>query len=183
MNHKATSASEPGDRPPGLPGNARFAAGGVIAGLIFVTINGAAAISVCTNNTPDFLTLLGPVFVPLIVCCVAVMWLVNTGKLALIKSFRILALAVTLLYGAGLIADLALVAAYGAERTAPAIMGGAALLLLSPLIILMWRDFRRCRWLDPASLPAEWETAAIHDPGSVNYIPPKPQARKPNKQR
>jgi hypothetical protein len=40
-------------------------------------------------------------------------------------------------------------------------------------MFLMWRDFRRCRWLDPNSLPHEWEIAAIRDPNSINYRPPK----------
>lgn len=28
---------------------------------------------------------------------------------------------------------------------------GVALLVFSPLLVLMWQDFRRSRWLDPAT--------------------------------
>ena len=57
-------------------------------------------------------------------------------------------------------------------------IGTIILVLVSPMLLLMWRDFRRSRWLDPDSLPSEWEIAAIRDPKSINYRPPKVKKRK-----
>ncbi|MEE3501150.1 hypothetical protein [Acidiphilium acidophilum] len=53
-------------------------------------------------------------------------------------------------------------------------MSGMLLLaLISPFIYLMHRDLKRSRWLDPKSLPHEWEIPAINDPTSISYRPPK----------
>jgi len=154
MNHKDP---KPGNRPPGLPGNSRFAAAGGIVGLIFITIESAAMISVYTNNPQDFFNCLEPAF------------LLNSGRLIFVKLFRWLAVIVTYLYAGVALLTIVQLLAYGVERALIDAVGLVVLLLLSPLLGLMWRDFKRCRWLDPKSLPHEWEIAAIHDPSSINY--------------
>jgi cell division protein FtsW (lipid II flippase) len=64
-------------------------------------------------------------------------------------------------------------AVYPFARAFGAVIGLVIFLLTAPFFLLMRRDFRRSRWLDPDSLPSEWEIAAIHDPNSINYQPPK----------
>jgi hypothetical protein len=166
MNHKDP---KPGNRPPGLPGNSRFAAAGGIVGLIFITIESAAMISVYTNNPQDFFNCLEPAFLPLIGLCLLVTFLLNSGRLIFVKLFRWLAVIVTYLYAGVALLTIVQLLAYGVERALIDAVGLVVLLLLSPLLGLMWRDFKRCRWLDPKSLPHEWEIAAIHDPSSINY--------------
>jgi hypothetical protein len=161
----------PADRPAGLPGNARFAAAGLAFGIIFIVTDIIAVFA--GNDMTVYGDLATETAVPLIVAVVLTIWLLNRGRLALIKFCRRLAVAVTVAYVAAIVVDAARVALYPLDSVLLSGVAGVLLAVFSPLQVLMWRDFRRCRWLDPRALPHEWELAAIRDPKSVNYRPPR----------
>lgn len=173
MNGHEAKGERPGNRPSGIPGNARFAGGGVIIGIIFIVINLAADYSVYTNNPGDYFGSLTPVFFPMVFICVLLAFLLNTGKLIFVKLYRQLAVIVTAAYIGSILLNTGMILDYGLDRAFLAMIGAIILVLLSPVLFLMWRDFRRSRWLDPNSMPSEWEIAAIRDPNSINYRPPK----------
>ncbi|MDE1896942.1 MAG: hypothetical protein KGH91_07700, partial [Rhodospirillales bacterium] len=95
-----------------------------------------------------------------------------------VKLYRKLAVGVTVAYIGSIVLNIAQIIYYKWDRPVMAAIGTIFLVLVSPMLFLMWRDFRRSRWLDPASLPSEWEIAAIRDPKSINYRPPKVKKRK-----
>jgi len=153
-----------------MPGNSRFAGVGVMFGIAFVVIN--IVVLVAGDNADEYFRLGETVFFPLVAFVVLIGVLLNTGKLWFVKAFRIMAVIVTVAYAAAILVDI-FVALVIAGDGFEGIFETGFLVLFSPLIFLMWRDFRRCRWLDPNSLPHEWEIAAIRDPNSINYRPPK----------
>jgi hypothetical protein len=164
------SGERPGNRLPGMPGNSRFAGAGVMFGIILVTANVVALVA--GSDADEFFRLGEIVMFPLVAVVVLIVIVLNTGKLWVVRAFRIIAIVVSAAYSVAIIVDG--VAAFSSSGEAGAGMIDAILLILiSPLMFLMWRDFRRCRWLDPNSLPHEWEIAAIRDPNSINYRPPK----------
>ena len=173
MTAQNPNATQPGNRPPGIPGNARFASAGLAVGIIFIVINAVAAYAVFTNDSDNYFHATDKVFFALIILVPVSMFLLNTGKLIFIKLYRKLALAVSAIYALMIVLDLTQLWLYGTDRASFDIGGVILLLLLSPLQFLMWRDLRHSRWLDPTSLPEEWEIAAIHDPTSINYRAPK----------
>jgi hypothetical protein len=107
--------------------------------------------------------------------------LLNSGKLAIIRALRALAVGITVAYAAAIAVDAVRALLYPLDQVLLSAVAGVMLVMFSPLLVLMWRDFRGSRWLDPRSLPHEWEMAAIRDPNSINYRPPKPP--KPPKRR
>ncbi|HET6608952.1 MAG TPA: hypothetical protein VFG62_19920 [Rhodopila sp.] len=177
MNRHEKRAQQPGNRPSGIPGNARFAGAGVMSGIMFIVIALCADYSVYTNRSADYFGVFTLLFIPLVIVSVAIAWLLNTGKLAFVKLFGKLAIIVSTAYVGTILLSIFQVLYYKWDRPVMAAIGIIILVVFSPMQFLMWRDFRRCRWLDPRSLPGEWEIAAIRDPNSINYRPPKPQRR------
>lgn len=150
----------------------------MFCGIVFISIN---IVAIATgNNVDQYFEWIERIFLPLLLLSLAPIFLMNTGKLVFIKAFRIIAMITSLSYGFMFILDLFLMASYPFTLFGGAVTIGVLLLLFSPLQYLMWRDFRRSRWLDPTSLPHEWEIAAIRDPSSINYHPPKPTTKKPS---
>jgi hypothetical protein len=178
MNKAKHKNDLPGNRLSGIPSNARFAGAGIMVGLAFTVINLTANLSVYTNEAQAYFTAGAIVFFPTIFVGVLLAWLLNTGKLIFIKLSRKVALFVTTAYAGVILLDFAQALYYGIDRSLIAISAGVVLTLISPILFLMWRDFRRCRWLDPNSLPSEWETAAIRDPNSINYRPERLKRQK-----
>ncbi|MDE1896943.1 MAG: hypothetical protein KGH91_07705 [Rhodospirillales bacterium] len=178
MNRHKAKSQLPGNRPYGMPGNARFAGAGVAIGIIFIVINLAANYSVYTNVPGSYFGVIEVVLIPLGVLCGLLALLLNTGKLIIIKLYRKLAMLVSVGYVGVILLNIAQIIYYKWDRPVMAVICTIILLLVSPILFLMWRDFRRSRWLDPASLPSEWEIAAIRDPKSINYRPPKVKKRK-----
>ncbi|MDE2319296.1 MAG: hypothetical protein KGK02_06315 [Rhodospirillales bacterium] len=173
MNRHEVKNQLPGNRPYGMPGNARFAGGGVAIGIMFIVINLAGNYSVYTNVPGNYFGVIDIVLFPLGVLCGLLALLLNTGKLIIIKLYRKLAMLVSVGYVGAILLNVAQIVYYKWDRPVMAAIGTIILLLVSPVLFLMWRDFRRSRWLDPQSLPSEWELAAIRDPSSINYRPPK----------
>jgi hypothetical protein len=164
-----------------MPGNSRFAGAGVMFGIILVTVNAVALAA--GSNADEFFSIGEIVIFPLVAVVVLILILLNTGKLCIIRAFRSLAVIVSVCYAVAIIVD-TIAAFSNTGESGAGIIDAGLLILISPLMFLMWRDFRRCRWLDPKSLPHEWEIAAIRDPASINYRPPKAApkpAGKPNK--
>jgi hypothetical protein len=173
MNRHEPKSQMPGDRPRGVPGNARFAGAGVVSGILFIFVALCADYSVYTNNPADYFGVAAPLLFPVVIFGTAVAWLLNRGKLVFVKLFRKLAELVSAAYVATIILGIFQVLYYKWDRPLITVMGIILLVVFSPMQLLMWRDFRRCRWLDPNSLPSEWEIAAIRDPNSINYRRPK----------
>jgi hypothetical protein len=169
-------ADRPADRPSGMPGNARFAGAGIGFGIVFIVADIAAVAA--GNDMNVYFGLAGYAFLPLIVVVVLTLALLNSGKLAIIRALRALAAGITVAYAAAIAVDALRALLYPLDEVLLSAVAGVMLVMFSPLIWLMWRDFRRSRWLDPRSLPHEWEIAAIRDPNSINYRPPKPPKRR-----
>jgi len=153
-----------------MPSNARFAAGGLSIGIMLVSINIVAIVA--GSNADEYFRLAEITMFPILLLMFLPVWLMNTGNLVLIRMFRVSAVCVSVAYAAVIIVD-AVAAVSNTGEAGAGLISGILLLLMSPLMFLMWRDFRRCRWLDPNSVPHEWEIAAIRDPNSINYRPPK----------
>jgi hypothetical protein len=139
-------------------------------GFAFVVINVVALVA--GDNADEYFRLGEITIFPLVGFITLIAWLLNTGKLWFVRAFRILAVIVTTAYAGAILVDVFVAVAIAGDGF-DGIFEAGTLVFLSPLMFLMWRDFRRCRWLDPNSLPHEWEIAAIRDPNSINYRPPK----------
>ncbi len=164
-----------------MPGNSRFAGAGVMFGIILLTVNVIALGA--GSNADEFFSLGEIVLFPLVAVVVLILILLNTGKLWIVRAFRSLAVIVSVCYAVAIVVD-AIAALSKMGVSGAGIIDAGLLILISPLMFFMWRAFHRCRWLDPKSLPHEWEIAAIRDPTSINYRPPKAApkpAGKPNK--
>jgi hypothetical protein len=133
---------------------------------------------VAGDNADEYFRLSEIAMFPILLLMFLPAWLVNTGKLAFVRAFRVVAVIVSVAYAVTFIVD-AVAAVSNTDEAGAGLIAGILLLLMSPIMFFMWRDFRRCRWLDPNSLPHEWEIAAIRDPNSINYRPPK-QIPKPD---
>jgi hypothetical protein len=166
MNRSETE--RPHARLAGLPGNARFAATGFVFGVIFIAVDIIAIIA--GENADLYFTLAEYIFLPLIILAFAVLFLLSSGRLLFVRLFRWSAIALTLAYLAAIAWDALL---YLRQGLPTPVLAGGILVLFSPLLMMMWRDLRRSRWLDPSSLPHEWELAALRDPKSINYRGPR----------
>jgi hypothetical protein len=178
MNSHSGLPDIPGNRQSGIPSNARFAGAGVVFSIIFIMINTVALLS--GNNDNKYFDIAYDILFPLLFAALFPACLISTGKLIFVKALRKTAVILTIIYTGMVLWDFILIAIYPFSQVGLAATGGPFLLLFSPLQYLMWRDFRRSRWLDPTSLPHEWEIAAIRDPNSINYHPPKPTNKKPS---
>ncbi len=173
MNRHESRQQQPGNRPSGIPGNTRFAVAGVVTGIMFIVIALCADYSVYTNNPADYFGTFTPLMIPTVLAGVASLWLLNTGKLVFVKLFRKLAVIVSAAYVGVILLGIFQLLYYKWDRPVIAAISIIILVVFSPMQFLMWRDLRRSRWLDPESLPSEWEIAAIRDPNSINYRRPK----------
>ncbi|HQT59990.1 MULTISPECIES: hypothetical protein [unclassified Acidiphilium] len=176
--HASVPTTErPGNRPFGIPANARWA-GVPIPGFLAIAIAALDAWTVWRNASPATYFHYGKImFFPLIAAGVLMAWALNSGKLVMIRLWRVFARLVVVAYALLAVIFIAELAVYPVSRAFGAVIGLIILLLTAPFFLLMRRDFRRSRWLDPDSLPSEWEIAAIHDPNSINYQPPKRKRR------
>ncbi len=172
--HASVPTTErPGNRPFGIPANARWA-GVPIPGFLAIAIAALDAWTVWCNASPATYFHYGKImFFPLIAAGVLMAWALNSGKLVMIRLWHVFARLVVAAYAVLAVIFIAELAVYPFARAFGAVIGLVIFLLTAPFFLLMRRDFRRSRWLDPDSLPSEWEIAAIHDPNSINYQPPK----------
>ena len=167
------TTERPGNRPFGIPANARWA-GVPIPGFLAIAIAALDAWTVWCNASPATYFHYGKImFFPLIAAGVLMAWALNSGKLVMIRLWHVFARLVVAAYAVLAVIFIAELAVYPFARAFGAVIGLVIFLLTAPFFLLMRRDFRRSRWLDPDSLPSEWEIAAIHDPNSINYQPPK----------
>ena len=167
------TTERPGNRPFGIPANARWA-GVPIPGFLAIAIAALDALTVWCNSTPATYFHYGKImFFPLIAAGVLMAWALNSGKLVMIRLWHVFARLVVAAYVVLTVIFIVELAVYPFARAFGAVIGLVIFLLTAPFFLLMRRDFRRSRWLDPDSLPSEWEIAAIHDPNSINYQPPK----------
>ncbi|WP_427978300.1 hypothetical protein [Acidocella sp.] len=144
-----------------------------MSGILFIFVALGADYSVYTDNPADYFGVLAPLLIPVVLITTAFAWLLNTGKLVFVKLFRTLAVLVSAAYVGVILLGIFELLYYKWDRPVIAAIGLIMLVMFSPAQFLMWRDLRRCRWLDPDSLPDEWEVAAIRDPNSINYKRPK----------
>ncbi|WP_256259832.1 hypothetical protein [Burkholderia ubonensis] len=145
----------PGNRPPGAPRQAVIAGGAFFlgVGLSFAElVEGAASL-----QTVAFDDLFMPAWVVLAIIMLTVSIGIGSGKLWAVRMFRWLSFGAMALY----LPLLALACYLNAGRSPidpdlAFVMFVFAVVKL-PCLIIIYRAIRRLRWLDPDSLPHEWE--------------------------
>lgn len=145
--------------------------------LLFISVNLVANVEVYQNSPKIYFYVGKIIFLPVLIGFIGLGLIANSGKLVFIKLIRYIAIFLTLLYFFVLIIDFLQIYFLETDRVFPVIIESVILILFSPLLYFMRRDFHRSRWLDPMSLPHEWEISAIRDPNSINYRPPKSPRR------
>lgn len=151
----AVPAERPGNRPPGAPKQAAIAGGAFFlgAGLTFVELVDSAAALMGISDDDVFL----PAWVVLAVLMLTVGIGVGSGKRWAVRFFRWLSFGAMALY-----VPLLALAFYLKAGPTPVdadlawVMFAFAVVKL-PCLVVIYRAFRQLRWLDPDSLPHEWE--------------------------
>lgn len=149
----------PGDRPRGTPAQAVLAGGAffVAAGFTFVElVYGIASLM----HVGDEVVML-PTWIVLSIVMLTVGIGVGRGKLWAVRLFRWLSFVSMALYLPLLVLALYLNAGpIPIDRGLAVVMFVSAVVKLLPFIII-YRALRKVRWLDPDSLPHEWEPPYI----------------------
>ncbi|MEE3501152.1 hypothetical protein [Acidiphilium acidophilum] len=162
----------PGNRPGGIPENARYASAAV--GVFALSTEGLLVNYLVYINKSNQLFVYGEPFIFIAVpVMMAVLYSLRSGRLFFIKLFVSFCQLTYIVYGLNWIISIFQTFYYNDIRNGLAVSNILLLVLISPFVYLMHRALKRSRWLDPKSLPHEWEIPAINDPTSISYRPPK----------
>lgn len=167
---QATGNERPGNRPPGAP-----AAVGIAAGAFFVAV-GCTFIELysCAADLAGFD--FAKYALAEIAICVSLMILVGlglrTGMLWAVQLFRWTTHIAALLCPAAIACAVWL--AVGTTPRDPALIWIVAVLAIFqiPSFIVIYRIFARVRWLDPKSLPSEWEPPTERASSGIRHNAP-----------
>ncbi len=167
--------NQPGDRQPGLPRAAVLPCAGIIFVLLVVSVSLVGDYSFIFSSEPEaFLHNVRYLYIGVPVTIVPLVYVFKSGKLWAIRLIRTLVRVANAIYGLAIV--LAAVSAYLSTEDSWLyflLVPLPALALAAPLVYLMNTKMARCRWLDPHSLPHEWELPAIHDPNDRAYRGPR----------
>ncbi|WP_460908128.1 hypothetical protein [Paraburkholderia jirisanensis] len=166
-NRKAMTSSgnlsgqteRPGNRPRGAPRQAAIAAGAFFlgGGLTFSEIVEATT----SLTTIRFDDLFLPAWIALSIIMLTFSIGMGAGKLWAVRLFRWLSFGAMALY-----VPLLLLALYLNAGPRPIDPGFAPVMFVfavikAPCFVIIYRAIRQLRWLDPRSLPHEWEPSAL----------------------
>jgi hypothetical protein len=149
------STERPGNRPPGAPLQAGIAGGAFFlgAGLTFVElVYSAALLSGVGDGDVTF-----PAWIVLSILMLTIGIGVGSGKRWTIRLFRWLSFGAIALYLPLLALALYLNAGPTPIDTGLAWVMFAFAVVKLPCFVILYRSLRQLRWLDPDSLPHEWE--------------------------
>ncbi|GAB2914203.1 hypothetical protein GCM10027093_60870 [Paraburkholderia jirisanensis] len=153
-----TLQEQPGNRPPGAPRQAAVAGGAFFlgAGLTFAEL--VASIASFMGISYDDLILPGWIVLSVIMLTVGIG--IGGGKLWAVKLFRWLSFGAIALY-----LPLIAFALYLNAGSAPIDIDLARVMYVFavvklPALVVIYKAIRQVRWLDPKSLPHEWEPSA-----------------------
>ena len=162
----------PGNRPPGAPQAA------VSALMAFFVVEGFTLIELygCLANVLGFDFSSGYLLVEIMVGATLMLITVigmSRGKLWAVKLFRGITHAAAALYPAILAYAIYLDSGKTPIDPAGAWITFALSILQIPAFFVIYRAFKRVRWLDPKSLPQEWEPPARQIDPRYSDEPPK----------
>ncbi|WP_240766776.1 hypothetical protein [Paraburkholderia flava] len=155
-----TTTERPGNRPPGAPKQAAIAGGAFFLGVGFTFVEILFATASLTGTSQPSLILPGWIALSVIILTVSIG--LGKGKLWAVQWFRRLS------YGAMACYLPILALAFYLDAGPTPIDDGQAFMMFVfaivklPSFIIIYRALKQVRWLDPASLPHEWEPPWIN---------------------
>jgi hypothetical protein len=163
----------PQNRPRGAPKNALYTVG--MSGLlvVFSAIDSLSNYTVAQNEFQNFLDQASYIIFIGPICLVVYLRYAGNGKISTIKLIRKLVFFDTLWMIFNILWALYLIITIDLDYSSPCVGGILLYVIMTPFLIRMYRGMRESRWLDPNSLPHEWEINALDDPTSPSYRPRK----------
>jgi hypothetical protein len=173
MSESDQVIEHPQNRPRGIPQNAVITVAMSAILVLFSVITSLSNYTVSQNEFKNFLDQASYIIFIGPICVVFFARYSGNGKISTIKLIRKLVFFDTLWMIFNILWALYLIITINLDYSFPCVGGIFLYVIMTPFLIRMYRGMRESRWLDPNSLPHEWEINALDDPTSPSYRPRK----------